>query len=100
MLLHEVNIVEGLVQGVVAEQPVPRYEKKAGNGKAGEDLEQQEQVQPGGGGSEHKGPDVDPDHSQHGQSPQPVHERRVWTLRLHRNPKGNLWKGGQLYEYF
>ena len=49
MLLHEVNIVEGLVQGVVAEQPVPRYEKKAGNGKAGEDLEQQEQVQPGGG---------------------------------------------------
>ncbi len=48
MLLHEVNVMEGLVQGVVAEQPVPRYEKKAGNGKAGEDLEQQEQVQPGG----------------------------------------------------
>ena len=83
VFLHEVNVMEGPVQGVVAEQPVPRYEKKAGNGKAGEDLEQQEQVQPGGGGSEHKGPDVDPNHSQHGQGPQPVHDDvSVWHKNL------------------
>ena len=62
------------MQRVITEQPIPRNEKEAGDGKACEDLKQEKQVKARRGGGKHKRSDVDADHSKHGQRPQPVND--------------------------
>ena len=42
------------MQRVITEQPISRNEKEAGDGKAGEDLKQEKQVQARRGGGKHK----------------------------------------------
>ena len=51
------------MQRVITEQPISRNEKEAGDGKAGEDLKQEKQVQAWRGGGKHKRTDVDADDS-------------------------------------
>ena len=73
MFFYEAEVMEGFVQRVITEQPEPRNEKETGDGEAGKDLKEEEQVQARRGGSKHKRSDMDADNSQHGQSPQTVY---------------------------
>ena len=61
------------MQRIITEQPIPRNEKEAGDGKACEDLKQEKQVKARRGGGKHKRSDVDAEYSQHGQCPQAVY---------------------------
>ena len=63
MFLYKIEIMKRPVQRVITEQPETRNEKEAGDGKAGEDLKQEKQVQARRGGGKHKRPDVDAEYS-------------------------------------
>ena len=66
------HVVQRLAQGVVAEKAVAGNKEKGRYGKAGKNLQEQEQVQSRRATGQDEGTDVDADNPQHGQAPQVV----------------------------